>query len=288
MSRSLPFVWVDVFSSVPLAGNGLVVFTDARALTDAELQRLARETHQAETTFVFPRAPEVEAERGVRVRIFTPSSELPFAGHPTLGTAAVLRRPGQSGLALDLDVGRIDVAFEGDRVTLTAKDPAFGALHDPARVAKAAGLPPEALQSVPVRTVSTGLAYAVVLLRSVESLSALQPDHAALDAALAGTGATRFYFLAPAPPLDAARFRARMFDREGEDPATGSAASCAISHLVHEGVVGSGEAIVLTQGMELGRPSRLHVSAERRGDGVTAVRVGGAVAVLGRGAFELP
>src|SRR6266540_5297779 len=134
-ARTYEFIQLDVFTQTPLAGNPLAIFPDARGLTDAEMQALAREMNLSETTFVLPRDAETERERGIRVRIFTVEEELPFAGHPTLGTAVLLR--GASGareIALDLGVGRVPVRFEerpGEPVfgEMTQAEPVFGAVH---------------------------------------------------------------------------------------------------------------------------------------------------------------
>src|ERR1700758_680457 len=144
--RRLPFVQVDVFTSVPLEGNQLAVFADGRSLSDAEMQALAKEMNLSETTFVLPRDAATERERGVRVRIFTVEEELPFAGHPTLGTAFALRSSkGAREIVLDLNVGKVPVRFEevpGQPVfgEMTQKDPEFGPLHDSKAVVRAAGL----------------------------------------------------------------------------------------------------------------------------------------------------
>src|SRR6185437_13625976 len=170
--RRLPFVQVDVFTSVPLQGNQLAVFTDARGLSDAEMQALAREMNFSETTFILPRDAATERERGVRVRIFTVNEELPFAGHPTLGTAMVLRGDtAAEEIALDLNVGRIPVRFsthEGLPFGLmTQRDPEFGQAHAREDVARAAGLKLDQIASdVPIQTVSTGNAFAIVPLNS--------------------------------------------------------------------------------------------------------------------------
>src|SRR6476661_8420405 len=134
--RRLPFVQVDVFTSVPLEGNQLAVFADGRSLSDAEMQALAREMNLSETTFILPRDPATERERGVRVRIFTVQEELPFAGHPTLGTAFALRgSTGVSEINLELNVGKIPVRFKdnpGEPVfgEMTQQEPKFGMIHD--------------------------------------------------------------------------------------------------------------------------------------------------------------
>src|SRR5438309_8740668 len=119
--RRLSFISVDVFTAVPLEGNQLAVFTDGRGLSDAEMQAIAREMNLSETTFVLPRDPAVERERGVRVRIFTVGEELPFAGHPTLGTAMVLRKAKASEVVLELNVGKVPVRF-----VETPGQPVFG------------------------------------------------------------------------------------------------------------------------------------------------------------------
>src|SRR5215510_4210594 len=144
--RRLPFVTVDVFTSVPLEGNQLAVFADGRSLSDAEMQSLAKEMNLSETTFILPRDAATERERGVRVRIFTVNEELPFAGHPTLGTAFFLRgNNGAEEVALDLNVGRIPVRFsthEGRPFgMMTQRDPEFKELHSREDIARAAGLP---------------------------------------------------------------------------------------------------------------------------------------------------
>src|ERR1700674_5500911 len=172
--RRLPFVQLDVFSSQPFEGNPLAVFLDGRGLSDQEMQALAREMNLSETTFVLPRESSVERERGVRVRIFTVQEELPFAGHPTLGTAFQLRgSTGAREVVLDLNVGKVPVRFEekpGQPVfgEMTQVNPTFGERHDREAVARAAGLRDgEIDRSLPIQTVSTGLSFTVVPLRGL-------------------------------------------------------------------------------------------------------------------------
>ena len=167
--RRYSFVQLDVFSARPFEGNSLAVITDARGLSDAEMQAIAKEMNLSETTFILPRDPAVERERGVRVRIFTVGEELPFAGHPTLGTAFALRgTSGAKEVALDLNVGRVPVRFEetpGQPAfgEMTQKDPVFGMEHDREAVVRAAGLNDGDIDpSLPVLTVSTGLPYTMV------------------------------------------------------------------------------------------------------------------------------
>src|SRR5271154_1232417 len=144
--RRFLFVQLDVFTSQPFEGNSLAVFLDGRGLSDQEMQLIAREMNLSETTFILPREPSVESERGVRVRIFTVQEELPFAGHPTLGTAFQLHgSSGVSEAALDLTVGKVPVRFEeppGQRFfgEMPQREPEFGPRHDREAVARAAGL----------------------------------------------------------------------------------------------------------------------------------------------------
>ena len=181
---------MDVFSSRRLEGNPLAVFLDARGLTDAEMQDLARETNLQETTFVLPREPAVEREHGVRVRIFTPEEEIPFGGHPTLGTAMLLRNRLLSGKAtasvtqivLDLKVGKIPVTFTDDGSgavfgEMQQVEPVFGQIHQRETVAALIGVSPaEISDEGPIQTVSTGLPFAIVLLRNLRTLQSLNPD----------------------------------------------------------------------------------------------------------------
>src|SRR5437763_15344027 len=144
--RKLPFVQLDVFTSTPLEGNQLAVFPDARGRSDHDMQALAREMNLSETTFIIPRDPAIEREKGVRVRIFTVTEELPFAGHPTLGTAMVLRgTSGAQQVKLDLNVGAVPVTFEdkpGEPAfgEMTQVEPMFGTTHDIATVGRVTGL----------------------------------------------------------------------------------------------------------------------------------------------------
>src|SRR5262245_45875456 len=165
MTRRYAFVHYDVFTSRRLEGNQLAVFTDGRGLADAELQAVAKEMNLSETTFILPRAEAVERERGVAVRIFTVAEELPFAGHPTLGTAMYLRKQrGGDEVVLDLKVGRIPVRFwetsDGPFGEMRQRDPEFGKPHDREAVARACGLRLEDIATDwPIEAVSTGNAF---------------------------------------------------------------------------------------------------------------------------------
>jgi trans-2,3-dihydro-3-hydroxyanthranilate isomerase len=296
--RRLPFVQMDVFTSVPLEGNQLAVFADGSGLTDAEMQALARETNLSETTFILPRDAAIERERGVRVRIFTTTEELPFAGHPTLGTAMVLRNnasPGSNGaeeIALDLNVGRIPVRFSTrDGLpfgVMTQRDPEFGQKHAREDVARAAGLTIDDIAAdVPIQTVSTGNAFAMVPLKSLAVLQKLSPNWADLKTYLAKTDAKFLYFVSRETLNPEAKLQARMIFYNGEDPATGSAAGPCAAWAVQYGVVPAEQQVLMEQGVEMKRRSRIFFSAGRKGDKIVNVRVGGHAVEVVRGEFVL-
>src|SRR3954464_15809776 len=143
--RTLSFIWLDVFTDRPLEGNQLAVFTDGRGLSKEQMQAIALETKLSETTFIIPRDPDVEREKGVRVRIFTVDEELPFAGHPTLGTATALRgTSGADTIWLDLDAGKIPVNFRDENGLafgeMRQRDPEFLNVHPLEDVARVTGL----------------------------------------------------------------------------------------------------------------------------------------------------
>jgi trans-2,3-dihydro-3-hydroxyanthranilate isomerase len=288
--KHFPFVQLDVFSARPFEGNSLAVFPDGRGLTDEQMQAIAREMNLSETTFILPREQAVERERGVRVRIFTVQEELPFAGHPTLGTAFQAR--GASGareIVLELNVGKVPVHFEekpGEPVfgEMTQLDPQLGPPHDREVVARAIGLRDgEVDPSLPIQTVSTGVPFTVVPLRGLESMRELHVDAKGSAEYLERTGGKFFYFVSRQTVDPAARMHARMFFYNGEDPATGSAAGCAAAWMVAHGVAQPEERVMIEQGVEMKRPSRIFVCASRRDDRVVNVRVGGNVVEILRG-----
>ena len=285
-----PFVQLDVFSSRPLEGNQLAVFPDGRGLTDQQMQAIAREMNLSETTFVLPRDAATEAERGVQVRIFTVQEELPFAGHPTLGTAFVLRgSTGRQEVALELNVGKIAVRFEekpGEPVfgEMTQKDPQFGVTHDRDAVARAAGLRAADIDSsLPIQTISTGVPFTIVPLRGLQVMRELSVDLKRSDEYLQRSGGKFFYFVCRETVDRAARLHARMIFYNGEDPATGSAAGCTAAWMVAHEVARPGERVLIEQGIEMQRPSRIFVRAAREDDRMVNVRVGGNAVEILRG-----
>ncbi len=287
--RRYPFLQYDVFTSRPLEGNPLAVFPDARGLSDGEMQAVAREMNLSETTFVLPRSPEEERTQGTTVRIFTVQEELPFAGHPTLGTAFYLRGiSGADQVWLDLKVGKIPITFTDHHGTafgeMRQRDPEFGAMHAAEEVARAAGLELAAMDtSLPIQTVSTGIAFAIVPLRSLDGIRRLRLLGAKSDEYFSRSDAKFFYFVTRETVNRTARLHARMLFYNGEDPGTGSAAGCCAAWMAANHVAESGERVLIEQGIEMHRPSQIWVSAERAHNGVVNVRVGGNAIEVARG-----
>ena len=290
--RVLPYFIVDVFTGQALQGNPLAVMMNTCGLTTEQMQAIAVEFNLSETTFVERRGPDAERREGVRVRIFTTQEELPFAGHPTLGTASVLKLTAPETVhdgvvMLAENVGPIPVRFDGENLfaEMTQREPEFGTELDRARAAELCGLSEEDLDpKVSPQVASTGTAFAIVLLKSVEALGRLRVRQEESTAWLRSLGARWFYVLAP----EGDGFRARMQFNGGEDPATGSAAGCAVSYLVKHGVAPSGKRFLIRQGIELGRPSELFVSAQRQDIRVVNVCVAGSTVLVAKGSLFLP
>ena len=293
--RAFDYRICDVFTETPFHGNQLAIFENAGELTPAEMQKLANETNYSETTFIIRRPQEMERLRGVRVRIFTTTEELPFAGHPTLGTSTFIRQflpdyADRDAITLELNIGAVNVRFPepwGKTLhgEMTQPDPVFGQMHDRSAVAQAIGIDVESLAAdMPIQTVSTGLRFCVVPFRSVEALSQLRITGAIAETYLQKTDAKFFYCIAPEIK---GVWRARMQFYNGEDPATGSAAGCAISYLVRHGFVASDEQLHIRQGIEMGRPSTIDVCAKLEGVSVREVRVAGSTVFVAKGRFFL-
>lgn len=299
MNRQLDYTILDVFAERALEGNPLAVIHDGRGLSGTQMQAIARETNLSETTFVFPADdPEQDRRDGVRMRIFTTREELPFAGHPSLGTATWLHlhHPplrGASELTLRLNVGPIRVQLQprgnGIYATMWQPDAEFGPVHDPEQVAGALGLAgDDLLEGVLPQTVSTGNPFCVVGMK-LEVLQRLVIPQGNAMGWLKANGARFFYCVAPenvsgGDPL----WRARMQFYGGEDPATGSAAGCAIAWMVRHGLAPSGRDVVVRQGLEIGRPSKLVTRAILTGDRVSSITVSGSTVPVAAGSFFLP
>jgi len=280
--RRFRYVVVDVFTDVPLAGNQLAVFTDARDLTSEEMQSLAREMNFSETVFVLPK----QGEGHVRIRIFTPTDELPFAGHPVLGTAFVLGMPLQlTAIGLETGAGMVVVELEREGARI-----AFGRMTQPIPAWKPFEREDELLAALaverselPVEEYDLGPGHVYVALASEAEVAALAPDLAALGRVASG-GVNCF-------AGSGTRWKTRVFLPAigiSEDPAAGSAAGPLAVHLARHGRTRFGQEIEISQGVEIGRPSRLYAKAEGSAQRVERVEVGGSAVVVARGEFRVP
>ena len=298
MSRSYDFQQVDVFTDHIFGGNPLAVFTDARSLSDAEMQAIALEMNLSETTFVLP--PDDPAH-AARVRIFTTSTELPFAGHPTVGTAWVLARmgvipPGDREATLELGIGPTKVTLEGpdgqpETVWMHQRHAEFGEIvEDRAAVAEALNLDPgDLLPDLPVQVGSTGLPFLYVPLRSAEVV-----DRARLTSTgvANSAGARGVFIFATEPGSNRAysRMIATMGGTPWEDPATGSASGPLGAYMVRYGLAGPGDKveIVSEQGTQMGRQSFVHIRVTASEGQPGAIDVGGGVVPALEGRLVLP
>jgi trans-2,3-dihydro-3-hydroxyanthranilate isomerase len=296
-SRRFRYLLLDVFTTHRLQGNQLAVFPDARGLSDAEMQDIARETRMQETTFVFPRDAATEREHGIKVRIFTDDQELPFAGHPTLGTAIALRNRMKGGnrdrIFLDLKVGKVPVNFskrdDGVFGEMTQVDPQFGALHDPAKVAELIGVQPADIHDEwPLQTVSTGIPFVIVPLRRLSALQSLHPNAEKVRAYFTDEkGLIDFYYITRDTGDSKVTIRSRGLFVSGEDAATGSASGCTISWMVRYDVVPPEQDVHNLQGVEMKRPSDIYMRAGKEGDKITNVRVGGHAVEIAEGDYSI-
>jgi trans-2,3-dihydro-3-hydroxyanthranilate isomerase len=277
---SLRYVVADVFTDTPLTGNQLAVFTDGRDVDDGLMQRLAKEMNFSETVFVLPS----DADAHARIRIFTPVAELPFAGHPVLGSAYVLAGPMQLGeIRLETLAGVIPIALEREGAQIT-----FGRMmqpvpqHEPFAETEAVEELLGFRSQLPVELYHQGPGFAYFGLESKDALAALSPDFGALGritdygiSCFAGSGTS---------------WKTRMFapaSGVAEDPATGSAAGPLCLHLARHGRVPFGEEIEISQGDEIGRPSKLFARVTGSADQVESIEVGGSAVIVARGEFKL-
>jgi trans-2,3-dihydro-3-hydroxyanthranilate isomerase len=281
--RRFRYVVCDVFTDVPLAGNQLAVFTDARDLDGLTMQSLAREMNFAETVFVLPPS---STDADVRIRIFTPSLELPFAGHPTLGSAFVLGGPLQK-LVIRLETGAgvvpVELEREGARIVFGRMEqpiPPWSTVENADEILAAVGA---ASSGLPVERYELGPGHVYLELGSAAEVAALKPDFAALARAT-NDGVNCF-------AREGARWKTRMFaPNHGvtEDAATGSAAGPLAIHLARHGRIAFGEEIVISQGAEIDRPSTLYAQVDGTADSIDRVLVGGSAVTVARGEFSLP
>jgi len=294
----LSYLHYDVFTGEPLTGNQLAVFGDGRGLSTERMQAIAREMNFSESTFILP--PEAPGT-DVRMRIFTPTSELPMAGHPTIGSTFALAetgiiRPGAARFVFGLGVGPTPVDLEWDGSGLrfawmTQRTPEFGPeVLARAEAAAAIGLNPDDLaDALPVQEISCGVPFLFVPLRSREVVDRAVSNASAFARFAASTGINRPIFLfSMLPPGGAETVYSRMFAPDFgivEDPATGGASGPLGCYLVRHGLVtgSAAERIISLQGVAMGRPSRIHIAIRERGGEIVEVKVGGVAVLVGRG-----
>jgi trans-2,3-dihydro-3-hydroxyanthranilate isomerase len=276
------FVVADVFTDSPLEGNQLAVFTDAREIPVSQLQPLAREINFSETVYVYP----PESDGHARIRIFTPVSELPFAGHPVLGTAFVLASPLQlPEIRLETGKGLVPVVLERDGARIV-----FGRMQQPIPSVAPFAAGDELLAALgvesselPLELYESGVGNVYVLLPDEEAVAAVEPDLGAVARVMGSVHAN-------CTAGSGTRWKTRMFapgDGVPEDPATGSAAGPLALHLARHGRIAFGEEIEISQGAEIGRPSTLFARVDGSPDRVEAVEVGGSAVIVARGEFRL-
>jgi trans-2,3-dihydro-3-hydroxyanthranilate isomerase len=279
--RRFRYVVADVFTDEPLTGNQLAVFTDGRDLSEVDMQAIAREMNLSETVFVLPPTTD---DADVRLRIFTPAVELPFAGHPTLGSAFVLGGPLQKiVIRLETGAGIVPVTLdrEGPKIVFGRMDqpvPNWEAVEEPAPILAALGVERSGL---PVERYDLGPGHVYIELDSPGDVQGLSPDIGALAAATQD-GVNCFAH------VEGNRWKTRMFAPNhgvDEDPATGSAAGPLAIHLARHGRIRYGEEIEISQGAEISRPSTLFATVEGEGDRIDRVEVGGSAVLVARGEF---
>ncbi|HXR96117.1 MAG TPA: PhzF family phenazine biosynthesis protein [Rhizomicrobium sp.] len=283
--KSIDFIQVDVFTQNPLEGNPLACFPNAGGLSDDRMQAIARELNHSETTFVRP----AEAGGDARVRIFSTTGELPFAGHPTLGTAFVMAktRPGKTSLVLEEKVGPVPVTLErradGVFVEMTQNEPVFGAKADPRMLADALGFGVDEIDSrYAPQIVSTGSNFLIVPLKSVSTLAKLTLGRQLPPEQRAVFRGGIYYVVTGEPQIET-----RLLGATSEDPATGSAVGCAAAFLIQNGIRKPDEPVAVHQGRFVNRPSILYVRAGMANGKATKVRVGGYVVDVMRGSFAV-
>ena len=304
--RTLKFYQADVFTVQPFGGNPVAVFPNAQGLTDFELQQIAREMNLSETVFVLPPTDEAAV---VRLRIFTPTQEIPFAGHPVLGTFYVLAQlgliavtDGVTRVMQECNIGLFPVeihAREGQitRVVMTQPKPLFlGSMdetEDLFHIAKALGLPKYQIvdTKAPVMVVSTGLPVVIVPVRALTAVRSIEPDASAIVDMCERFGTNGILVYTTMTVEDHATVHTRMFAPAIgilEDPATGSASGAMGAYLVHNGLVEVGPLteIIVEQGYEIGRPSRILVQVESDDDAIQTVKVGGQVGMVVEGTLS--
>jgi trans-2,3-dihydro-3-hydroxyanthranilate isomerase len=304
--RSLQFYQADVFTGQPFGGNPVAVFPDAEGLTDDQLQRIAREMNLSESVFVFPPTDPAAA---ARLRIFTPTQEIPFAGHPVLGTFYVLAhlkrisiQDGITRVMQECNIGLYPIEVHADqgsvvRVVMAQPKPEFldpiGAIDELYLIAAALGIPKHVIAEAkwPLQVVSTGLPVLIVPVRTLTAVRSITPDASAIIKICERCGANGIMVFTTVTVESFASVHARMFaPKIGilEDPATGSAGGALGAYLVHNGVVEVGPTteILIEQGYEIDRPSRILVQVKSEDDVIQGVTVGGQCVMVVEGVLR--
>lgn len=280
-SGILNYRLVDVFADNPFQGNQLAVFLDTGELSAGKMQEIAREMNLSETAFVLNSKEDSGSPGGIRARIFTVDEELPFAGHPTLGTAFILREIlGSDEIALSLKVGKVSVTFSPGRGGIYGEmvqpEPVFGRIHDRGEIAEILGVKAEEIDdSLPIESVSTGNEFIIVPFRNLKTLENIQPDFGLMDKYIRDHGGHFFYLVSRETVDRNAILHARMKFFGGEDPATGSAAGPATAWLLKHGLLRAEEQAFIEQGIEMKRPSRIYIRGSLNGGVPGKIRVGG-------------
>jgi len=289
--KKLTFYIVDVFAEKKYAGNQLAVFREAEKLSNEEMQAIARETNFSETTFILQDVPR---DGGYDVRIFTPREEVPFAGHPTLGTAHIIRNEILLGdteaLTLNLKVGKIRVSFDQNGyIWMKQVEPEFGKEHPAEAIAAILGLPVVDIdERYPIQEVSTGLPFFIVPLKTLSALQSARVDRNKYFAFIKDSWAKGILIFCPQAHETQNHISVRVFvDWFGvpEDPATGSGNGCLAGYLVKHRYFGKDSIDIRSeQGYEIGRPSLLLLQAEQHAAGI-GIKVGGKAVIVAKGEF---
>jgi trans-2,3-dihydro-3-hydroxyanthranilate isomerase len=298
--RVLTFYQADVFTNLPFGGNPVAVIPDAQGLTDQELQQIAREMNLSETVFVFPPTEEIAT---AKIRIFTPTQEIPFAGHPVIGAFYVLGKVNRlplhepvTRLVHECNIGLFPVELhvrkgQIHRVVMSQPKPEFigsiDAIEDLYDIAKALGLSKSFITGakLPIQVVSTGLPVIIVPVRSLTAVKSIVPDSAVINELCERHGANGIMVFTTITVEELSTVHTRMFASPigvTEDPATGSASGALGAYLVRHGVVEVRPIteIIAEQGYEMDRPSLIHIEVESDDDAIQTVKVGGQVVMI--------
>lgn len=289
----LDFKWIDVFAERKFEGNQLAVFPDAGTLDSGQMQAIAREMGLSESTFITGTSKTAEGKTAYTTRIFTVEEELPFAGHPTLGTAYYLKSEFVTDeIILRLKVGDIPVKFSKESGMefgeMRQNRPEFGLDHNSEDISRIFGVHVEEIDDrYPIQTVSTGNPFAIVPFRHLKTLQEIKPNFAMMVDYLEKTDSKFMYAVSTDTVDSEAILHARMIFYGGEDPATGSAAGPAAAWMLKHGIMEPERRYFIEQGLEMGRPSRIYVSGSLTDETPEKIRVGGHCFMAGYGKIDL-